>query len=555
MAQANIKAVITADDRASATLGIFGNNVDTLGTKITGALKIAGVAAFAAVATGITAATKASWDQVDAVQQATVALKAYEKDGSKVNDVLSDLVKYARSDLGVLFNRKDLFQSAQSLKLMGDNTGDLVNHVKILSRSVGLGLSNWDELNLIVGRVGSTGRLTGDDFDNLTKAGFKLDSRLRNTKTTFGELFTQLDKGIPAGALAGQAETIKGKMIRLETAFRGVGDSILGVDKDSGQFIRGGLGDQLVIMLGKLTDFLKTPEIKQGFSNLGKGLASFSKDAAPVIRDTFKWIIENKESITNSLLVIGAAFVTLKTVAIIHAATVELAWVSAATASSVAWTVARITMVAEAIATGAANAAAAITSSSAWEGSAAASAAAWVANLTVVRAFAAGTAAFLAIPMVMPAIVVAAAIASLIAVQDAANKANDAITGAQNAINQEGQMSISLIKDARAKYDAGKISKAELERLLKIYARAEGGPVTAGSPYIVGEKGPEMFMPKSSGTIIPNNKMSGTKVIQNTMPNITIHVGAFMGTQTDARKLAKMIFDAYKETQMMGGTA
>ena len=116
-------------------------------------------------------------------------------------------------------------------------------------------------------------------------------------------------------------------------------------------------------------------------------------------------------------------------------------------------------------------------------------------------------------------------------------------------------MSISLIKDARAKYDAGKISKAELERLLKIYARAEGGPVTAGSPYIVGEKGPEMFMPKSSGTIIPNNKMSGTKVIQNTMPNITIHVGAFMGTQTDARKLAKMIFDAYKETQMMGGTA
>ena len=32
--------------------------------------------------------------------------------------------------------------------------------------------------------------------------------------------------------------------------------------------------------------------------------------------------------------------------------------------------------------------------------------------------------------------------------------------------------------------------------------RASGGPVSAGSPYIVGEAGPEMFMPKSSGYII-----------------------------------------------------
>lgn len=35
--------------------------------------------------------------------------------------------------------------------------------------------------------------------------------------------------------------------------------------------------------------------------------------------------------------------------------------------------------------------------------------------------------------------------------------------------------------------------------------RADGGPVTAGKPYIVGEKGPEMFMPKVAGDIIPNH--------------------------------------------------
>jgi hypothetical protein len=34
--------------------------------------------------------------------------------------------------------------------------------------------------------------------------------------------------------------------------------------------------------------------------------------------------------------------------------------------------------------------------------------------------------------------------------------------------------------------------------------RAMGGPVTAGGAYLVGERGPEMFVPRSSGTIIPN---------------------------------------------------
>ena len=37
--------------------------------------------------------------------------------------------------------------------------------------------------------------------------------------------------------------------------------------------------------------------------------------------------------------------------------------------------------------------------------------------------------------------------------------------------------------------------------------RAEGGPVNSGSPYVVGEKGPELFVPHSSGSIVPNGAM------------------------------------------------
>jgi hypothetical protein len=44
---------------------------------------------------------------------------------------------------------------------------------------------------------------------------------------------------------------------------------------------------------------------------------------------------------------------------------------------------------------------------------------------------------------------------------------------------------------------------------LRIPFMAAGGPVSGGSPYVVGEQGPELFVPHASGTIVPNNKMGG----------------------------------------------
>jgi hypothetical protein len=39
--------------------------------------------------------------------------------------------------------------------------------------------------------------------------------------------------------------------------------------------------------------------------------------------------------------------------------------------------------------------------------------------------------------------------------------------------------------------------------------RAAGGPVNAGTTYLVGERGPELFTPSGSGSIIPNHKLGG----------------------------------------------
>ena len=66
--------------------------------------------------------------------------------------------------------------------------------------------------------------------------------------------------------------------------------------------------------------------------------------------------------------------------------------------------------------------------------------------------------------------------------------------------------------------------------------RASGGPVSANSPYMVGEVGPELFVPSSSGTIIPNHKLGGGGGI-----NITITGNSFMSNDDAAEKIGDMI--------------
>lgn len=46
----------------------------------------------------------------------------------------------------------------------------------------------------------------------------------------------------------------------------------------------------------------------------------------------------------------------------------------------------------------------------------------------------------------------------------------------------------------------------------EIAGRAIGGPVSSNTPYVVGERGPELFVPRTAGSIIPNNQFSTASV-------------------------------------------
>lgn len=72
-----------------------------------------------------------------------------------------------------------------------------------------------------------------------------------------------------------------------------------------------------------------------------------------------------------------------------------------------------------------------------------------------------------------------------------------------------GQMILQMM----LKQQAAKAASAAGGFLTSLFGdlfKAEGGPVKGNQPYIVGEKGPELFVPPGAGKIIPNNQM-GTK--------------------------------------------
>ena len=67
--------------------------------------------------------------------------------------------------------------------------------------------------------------------------------------------------------------------------------------------------------------------------------------------------------------------------------------------------------------------------------------------------------------------------------------------------------------------------------IIRIPGKAMGGPVMANKPFVVGEKGPELFVPSSSGNIIPNHQLGG-----GTSQNITINA---VDTQSFQQALAR----------------
>lgn len=88
-------------------------------------------------------------------------------------------------------------------------------------------------------------------------------------------------------------------------------------------------------------------------------------------------------------------------------------------------------------------------------------------------------------------------------------------------------------------------------------ARAMGGPVAANTAYLVGEKGPELFIPNGAGTILPNGDLPSTRMGSGVGAgsgvgnSYTINVQAGVG---DPRAIGQQVVEYIKKFEKANGS-
>lgn len=79
--------------------------------------------------------------------------------------------------------------------------------------------------------------------------------------------------------------------------------------------------------------------------------------------------------------------------------------------------------------------------------------------------------------------------------------------------------------------------------------RSVGGPVLAGLPYLVGERGPEMFVPTGSGYVVPNRQLaSATATPATGATSLVVNVTAGVGDPVAIGRQVAETLRAYERT-------
>ena len=64
---------------------------------------------------------------------------------------------------------------------------------------------------------------------------------------------------------------------------------------------------------------------------------------------------------------------------------------------------------------------------------------------------------------------------------------------------------LSKLADIALNIAFGQMNGGLTNLFKNIGARADGGPIEPGRPYLVGEEGPELIIPGAGGTVVPND--------------------------------------------------
>lgn len=305
MAQADIKAVITAEDRASATLRNFGNNASSLGSKLKKGLKIAAVgmvaAGAAAVAFGVSS-VKSFEESENAVAQLNAVLKSTKsvagvtsKSAIDLANSLQKVTKFSDEDtlsaesLLLTFTKigKDIFP--QATKTVLDMSTALGQDTKASAIQLGKALQDPILGVTALRRVGANfSTAQRDVIKNLVETGRSAEAQrliLKELTTEFG------------GSAEAAGKTFSGRLAILKNQFDEVKESIglaivNGITPLMTKLSEFVASDQFQAWLTKLTTWLQVNlpiAINYVVTTLIPNLVNIFNTVWPVLRTVLVW--------------------------------------------------------------------------------------------------------------------------------------------------------------------------------------------------------------------------------------------------------------------------
>lgn len=131
---------------------------------------------------------------------------------------------------------------------------------------------------------------------------------------------------------------------------------------------------------------------------------------------------------------------------------------------------------------------------------------------------------------------------------DIATGISDALVGAIEGTKSLGEAARAIVNDL-----ASSLLRLGVNTLLKrsfggifsgLPGLANGGRASAGRSFVVGERGPEIFTPKVSGTVTPNNQIGGGGTVNNINVNVDASGSSVEGNTGQSEQLGRVLSTA-----------
>jgi tape measure domain-containing protein len=291
---ANIKAIITAEDRGSGTLRKFGDNASGVGNKIASSFKIAALAGVAATAVVGAAVGKmvigGGISRALNIEDAQAKLKGLGHSTQSVTKIMDSALASVK---GTAYGLDAAATAAAS--------------------AVAAGVAPGKELTRVLALTGDTATITGRSFGD---AGAIINKVLASNRVSMEEVNQLQDAGLPILSMLGKQYKVNASEMR-EMVSRGEVDSkrfltaietnIGGAALKSGNTTRGAWANMQAAMSRVGAAIVKDiiPKVRDAFNGLTKWFDANSDKIVTAVGRITSWLAVNLPKAINWLVTIG----------------------------------------------------------------------------------------------------------------------------------------------------------------------------------------------------------------------------------------------------------